>query len=245
MLSSLPLFLEHLFELPYAKIPPQVLQAAWACSRESYLWGWCGECASGCIRNFVAGFDYLYRGLPPPRPLQKKLINFHKIVERFTEDYCSTILEYHPITRKPEVNYKSPSQTEIIRIQRGLYLYQLFCDFQQQCKSRETDWQYSACSLADKLNSWEAEELDCIYNFLEPTHLESLLRLRRHREHSERLPVNLSFASLLPRPNGSLTMTGLRPSTPPTIDPAPRRRQGALHGPRTPFSPSLAGSNRG
>jgi hypothetical protein len=121
-----------LFKVLRTQISPQVLREALACFQACKL----RQRHDDYVEDFLK--YYASHGLPAsvPERVSRMLIRFHKTVELLTADFCSAKLAQHPMTNLPNVNYKPPSRTEIIRIQRGFYLFQLSCDlFRSRCRS--------------------------------------------------------------------------------------------------------------
>ncbi|KAI9877686.1 MAG: hypothetical protein M1830_003128 [Pleopsidium flavum] len=108
-------------------------------------------------------------------PLSIELLAFHKrYIEFFTEDFTFSILLILPISRKSEMSHAPPSSTEIRRIHRSFYRFELYCLL---FKRREI--QHGVVHDRERLGSqaqsdmflslfppWEVEEICCVHDYL-------------------------------------------------------------------------------
>jgi hypothetical protein len=155
-----------IFKVLCTEISPQVLRQAIACY-EAF------QTQFKSIEEIDNFIDHFFKcGLPPslPAPVSRKIYCFHEIVEFFTADFCSENLQRNPMTGYPDDNYERPSKTEIIRIQRGLYLFQLYCDLFRLRKNPLGQFGICASTQAylflHRLPRWEVQELGCIFSHL-------------------------------------------------------------------------------
>ena len=110
-----------------------------------------------------------------------RISKLHSNVRFFTNDFCSSILSAHPISRSPEPAFKQPSNTELTRIMRAFYWFQLYCNLYQKCgysddEFRDYEWnrqdEYDAINdkvvelLFNKYYPWEIEQLCCVLEYL-------------------------------------------------------------------------------
>jgi hypothetical protein len=100
----------------------------------------------------------------------------HSAVERFSHDFVDDTL---PLTRdqpglyRPNHNQASPS--EVFRIRRALYRFQLYCnlsfrderDLRRDKEQRETLFHYQQRFLFGLFSPWVNEQLACIHDYLE------------------------------------------------------------------------------
>jgi hypothetical protein len=82
------------------------------------------------VRNFSE--DYLSKKLAPPTTWKiadaLPLSRFHASVNRFATRLSCTALEHAPSSPKDPPQQEVPTITEVLRVQRALYCYQLFCN---------------------------------------------------------------------------------------------------------------------
>ncbi|KAI9876672.1 MAG: hypothetical protein M1830_005987 [Pleopsidium flavum] len=97
--------------------------------------------------------------------------NLHSHVRSFTADFCSAILSVHPITGVHDPAYRPPSPSELCRIQRIFYRFELCCtlyrrrSFGQKDKDRFSPEEQQNLFFK-KFECWENEQLACIHDYL-------------------------------------------------------------------------------
>lgn len=91
-------------------------------------------------------------------------------VQFFTQDFCSSILSVHPITGEPDPDHEPPSTSELCRIQRILYRFELYCALFRIHKPESKKERFTVEEQQElfftKFWSWENEQLACIHDYL-------------------------------------------------------------------------------
>lgn len=134
-------------------------------------------------------------GLKPVGPSNtEKLWDFHLSVIDVTKDFCEYALSTHPVTGESLHQYTALSPSEICRIHRAFYRYELFTRLfhtpdiyleEQEVRHRDRDSDSDRISLAlqrDSIRSldsqdmswlflalfktWEVEELACVRDYI-------------------------------------------------------------------------------
>lgn len=100
-----------------------------------------------------------------------KFSKVHRHVQFFTNEFCSSVLSVHPITGKPDPEYGPPSSSELCRIQRVLYRFELYCVLfrirEPASKNKERfELEEQQALFFTKFRPWENEQLACIHDYL-------------------------------------------------------------------------------
>ena len=105
----------------------------------------------------------------------------HSNVRFFTNDFCSSILSAHPISGSPNLSQNKLSDSELMRIMRAFYWFELHCNlYQKSCypddqlisSEIDDDEKFDAINdrvselLFKKFYPWEIEQLCCVYEYL-------------------------------------------------------------------------------
>ena len=109
---------------------------------------------------------------PLPMPLAMDLLAFHKkYVEYFAKDFVSTVLSLHPTSKQPQQG-PPVSTTELCRIHRSLYRFELYCVLFRQRRQRNgppldrLSSEDQSIMFLSLYPPWEVEELYCIHDYL-------------------------------------------------------------------------------
>lgn len=97
------------------------------------------------------------------------LLKFHKYVKHFAEsfalEYLNRVDNFRPNARASQLPL---SQSELTRIQRSLYRFEIYCNLSAVADTRLNlvGTSFSTVYLLHKLAAWESEQLICVYDHL-------------------------------------------------------------------------------
>lgn len=124
--------------------------------------------------------------LPPslPLPISKKVICFHKkIIRYFAKDFGSSMLAVHPMSMD-SIPCPSPlSSSEIRRIHRALYRFELYYRLFAGSQWAVSEWMGLPAPTIKFLSlypPWEVEEMHCIHDFLYRRFLVAYIDVAQH-----------------------------------------------------------------
>lgn len=125
------------------------------------------------VLAFIARYKE-HRQAEPPSPLPLSvsidLICFHKkIICHFTDDFGSSMLAVHPLSKGSLSRYPPLSSTEIRRIHRALYRFELYYRIFAGSQWAAAEWlgfPAPTVSFLSLYPPWEVEELHCVHDFL-------------------------------------------------------------------------------
>jgi len=97
--------------------------------------------------------------------------NLHSHIRFFAADFCSSILSVHPISEVHDPAYVPPSLSELCRIQRIFYRFELYCTlYRRQSFAQKSEDRFSPeeqqSLFFTKFVPWENEQLACIHDYL-------------------------------------------------------------------------------
>lgn len=152
------------------EIHPAVLPHAIAVLEASSIQPWRKREVEGFLERYPESYSQ------QPRSIQtlsqaSTIIKLHRHVQFFTEDFCTSILSVHPITKVPENTYIPPSAKELCRIQTAFYKFELFCTlFRSQRLTQKEEDRFNSSEqqelFLEKFKLWENEQLACVYDYL-------------------------------------------------------------------------------
>ncbi|KAF3481222.1 uncharacterized protein GIQ15_03981 [Arthroderma uncinatum] len=113
----------------------------------------------------------------PALSLQKAaaLEDFHQLVQAFSEVFVSNALSKHPISGAKEYHPRNASTSELYRIQRSLYRFELCCNLFKKKERQKDPSRHPPLAISPRdqlrlffhrLSPWENEQLGCIHDFL-------------------------------------------------------------------------------
>lgn len=116
------------------------------------------------------------------------LADVHLAVHHATNQFCRAALSYLPVTRKDLTSYRPLSHSEIRRIHRAFYRYELFCILFRKADSSKVDawvkrdghmalglkpqdrsWMllhHEYFSFLKLFKAWEVEEMACVRDYI-------------------------------------------------------------------------------
>ncbi|KAH8596262.1 hypothetical protein B0O99DRAFT_110493 [Bisporella sp. PMI_857] len=100
------------------------------------------------------------------------MANYQLMIEKIASQYCKEMLSEHPVTGAQLASWKPPRQTELTRLYRALYRFQLYCIFFQEKISTAAPQtrRLSVMALSrlflSRFEIWEVEELACIGKYI-------------------------------------------------------------------------------
>jgi len=105
------------------------------------------------ITNYFTSGTLQFRYLPINEVVEAS--QFHKTVQYFTEDFIRTAFSKVPLE-----NSSSPSESEITRIKRSFYIFEIYYMFYRY------DSIYEHRTLFPEFSPWEYEQIGCIHDYL-------------------------------------------------------------------------------
>ena len=146
------------------QLDPSLMPDALATFKISELTLWCKETVDDLVG--------LYRSGEMPSLLQKltlrhalAITKMHNHVQFFADRFVTSAISHHPVTGVPEAHPSLVSSSEMKRIQRTLYRFELLCkSFAFRRKSSHTCSRMFAINFR-RFTPWENEQLSCICDF--------------------------------------------------------------------------------
>ena len=146
-------------------INKEVLPEAVATWKSSRLAPWTKE----SLQNFA---DDQLRSRQAPQSLWTlsealPLADFHRYVEYFTLDFASqTLARLGDSSTSNTVLSNSPSSSELHRIQRAFYRFEIYCNLFRSRKPRPFDMDEQPSIFFSKFSPWENEQIGCVHDYL-------------------------------------------------------------------------------
>lgn len=156
---------------------------------------------------FIARYkEHRQAETPSPLPLSVSidLICFHKkIICHFTDDFGSSMLAVHPLSKGTISRYSPLSATEIRRIHRAFYRFELYYRIFAGSQWAAAEWLGFTAPTVSFLSlypPWEVEELHCVHDFLYRRFSVAYMEVAHH-------DVRMSNSATHPEPLNGMVLT--------------------------------------
>lgn len=153
------------------QINPNLMHDALATLKSSQIDPWCRLAGENVIMLYTTGET---SSLLPTWNLRNALAvsELHGHIQFFANNFASSALSQNPVTGLPETDPAPASPSELIRIQRTLYRFELYCNlFAERRRSfggyfETFNVNEQGRYLAAGFAPWENEQLACIRDYL-------------------------------------------------------------------------------